>query len=215
MLALLPLVLDVQHLDDDELDERGEHEQHARRHPYIQRLDVRHGGYVLEPGEHGDEREHARDQEGDPPRDGVEAEPEAAPAEEHDEGRGRKRLDQVVADLPLKPEVGDQAGKVAVLFHAVAAHLPELQGCAHVVLQQLESGVDRDAVLTPSQPQLVVVVGEALDVHGAQLDVHRVELELHLAGHDGVHACRVAHRPVAVQRHGGELMREHGDLRHF
>lgn len=105
---------------------------------------------------------------------------------------------------------------------------------AHVVLQQLQLWVHRDAVLAPHQSQFLVRVRNfkntneknylnklgkflgveltTLDGHGTHLDVHGVELELHLTGDDGVHARRVPDRLVAVQGHAREFVRQSCNL---
>lgn len=72
-------------------------------------FDVGNGGNIgLESGEHGDQGQHGGHQQGHSAGDGVEAEPETKPGQHHHQGGRRERLDQVVTDLALEPEVRDQ-----------------------------------------------------------------------------------------------------------
>lgn len=83
---------------------------------------------------------------------------------------------------------------LTVLFRHVPVGLLQLQWLTQVVLQQLELRVDGDPVVGPLEPNLLIVVGKALDVDRTDLDVHRVQLELHLAGDDRMHHTRVPDR---------------------
>lgn len=69
-------------------------------------LNIRHWRYVSpQTRKHGDQCQHARHEQSDPPWNGIQIQPEAEPGQHHDQGRGSEGLDQVMPDLTLESEV--------------------------------------------------------------------------------------------------------------
>jgi len=93
-----------QHADERELEQRGEHEQHARRAPDVHRHQVRDEEVVRRRRGDGGHRQYGGDAERDARRVRVAADPEADPRDDDDEDRRHVRLQDEVADVAPQSE---------------------------------------------------------------------------------------------------------------
>jgi len=101
-------------VDESEFEQRREDEQHARRVPDVDRLQIGHPHRVAaRSGQLGGHGEHGGDAESDASRLGVLVDPEADPRQHHDQHRRDVCLQDEEADLALQKERRLEARVVA------------------------------------------------------------------------------------------------------